>query len=161
MTGVSCMKKKEKKIPATAAIQQQKNNVDDDDKKNQNNFSRRKFFSILWLYDVLRVTLTVCIWRKFFLSHSLAMYVVWMSLYMLENEIKRKKSWENKNTRESGKKVKKKDWKKLNTNIFFYSWGKYLSVSDVSVVKKQWVIWLTIILFLGFEPIIFEVFSQF
>lgn len=101
-----------------------KNNVDDDDKKNQNNFSRRKFFFSV-LCDVLRVSLTLYVFeRKFFSSAAVCLNEF---VYVEENFFL-KKSWENKNTRESGKKV----WRKLYTNIFCTT-----SCSDVSSGRKK------------------------
>jgi hypothetical protein len=59
-----CQLQEKKKIPATAVIpQQQKTTSTTTTKKNQNNFSRRKFFFSV-LCDVLRVSLTLCVYLK-------------------------------------------------------------------------------------------------
>lgn len=109
---VSVAWKEKKKIPATAAIhqQQQKKNLDDDDKKNQNNFSRRKFFCLFSVtFFVWRSHCAVCIWRKFF-SLSLSFTRRWsLNEFVYVGKWNEKKNcWENKNTRESGK----KSWEK-------------------------------------------------
>lgn len=105
--------------PTTTKI---KNNDDDDKKKSKQFFKKEIFSQFSWLFfspycDVTLLRVTLCVFEgNFFSLTQSCVCICWKMKYK-----RRKKSWENKNTRESDDKKFKNERNLVQTFFFLKS----------------------------------------